>query len=99
VTENIFEIERRKKMEKRFSSIMSEFMKGISENDKKKMMAWGEKMASMCSCLKMNEMSEEEKKAMMEKMMSFCGSKMEMMSSYLRQTSSEGEQTAGPEKE
>jgi hypothetical protein len=46
-------------------------MKGISENDKKKMMACGEKMASMCPCVKMKEMSEEEKKAMMEKMSSF----------------------------
>jgi hypothetical protein len=58
-------------MEKGFASIVSEFMKGISENDKKKMMACGEKMASMCPCVKMKEMSEEEKKAMMEKMSSF----------------------------
>jgi hypothetical protein len=97
VTENIFEIERRKKMEKRFSSILSGCMKGISENDKKRMMACGEKMAAMCSCRKMKDMSGEEKKAMMEKMMSFCGSKMEMMSSYLKQTSSEGEQTGSAE--
>ena len=95
VTENIFEIERRKKMEKRFSSIMSEFMKGISEDDKKRMMACGEKMASMCSCLKMNEMSEEEKKAMMEKMMSFCGGKMEKMSSFFKKM---GSQPEGAEK-
>jgi hypothetical protein len=86
-------------MEKRFSSIMSDFMKGISEDDKKKMTACREKMASMCSCLKMNEMSEEEKKAMMEKMMSFCGSKMEMMSSFLKQMGLERERTASPEKE
>ncbi len=63
-------------MEKTFGSIMSEFMKGISEDDKKKMMACGEKMASMCSCLKMSEMSEEEKKGMMEKMMSSFFKKM-----------------------
>jgi excinuclease UvrABC nuclease subunit len=92
-----FETERRKKMEKTFSSIMSEFMKGLSENDKKRMMACGEKMASMCSCPKMKEMSEEEKKAMVEKMMSFCGSKMEMMSSFLKQMGSGREQTGGPE--
>jgi len=73
-------------MEKTFASIMSEFMKGISEDDKKKMMSFGEKMASMCPCMKMKEMSEEEKKAMMEKMMSFCGSKMEMMSSFFKKT-------------
>ncbi len=79
-------------MEKGFASIMSEFMKGISEGDKKKMMSCGEKMASMCPCLKMNEMSEEERKAMMEKMMSFCGG-MEMMSSFFKPTGPEGEQT------
>ena len=86
-------------MEKTFSTIMSEFMKGFSENDKKKMMACGGKMASMCPCVRMNEMSEEEKKAMMEKMMSFCGSKMETMSSFLKQMGSEREQTASSEKE
>ena len=83
-------------MEKTFSSIMSEFMKGISENDKKRMMACGEKMASMCPGLKMKEMSEEEKKAMMEKMMSFCGGGMEMMSSFLKPMGSGHEQTGSP---
>ncbi len=48
ITEDLFNIEWRRKVEKTFSSIMSEFMKGISEDDKKKMMACGEKMASMC---------------------------------------------------
>ncbi len=86
-------------MEKTFASIMSEFMKGISEDDKKKMTACGEKMASMCSCLKMSEMSEEEKKAMMEKMMSFCDSKMEMMASFLNQMGSGPKQTGSSEKE
>lgn len=81
-------------MEKGFASILSEFMKGISENDKKRMMACGEKMASMCSCLKMKEMSEEEKKAMMEKMMSFCGG-MGMMSSFFKKM---GSQPEGAEK-
>jgi hypothetical protein len=95
VTEDLFEIERRNKMEKTFASIMSEFMKGISENDKKRMMACGEKMASMCPCLKMKEMSEEEKKAMMERMMSFCGSKMETMSSFFKKM---GSQPGGTEK-
>ncbi len=81
-------------MEKTFSSIMSEFMKGLSEDDKKKMAACREKMASMCSCLKMEEMSEEEKKAMMEKMMSFCGG-MEMSSSFFKKM---GSQPEGAEK-
>jgi hypothetical protein len=88
---------RRKEMEKLFSSIMAGFMKGISENDKKRMMACGEKMALMCPCLKMKDMSEEEKKTMMEKMMSFCSSKMEMMSSFLKQMGSERKQTGSPE--
>ncbi len=81
-------------MEKTFASIMSEFMKGISEGDKKKMMSFGEKMASMCPCMKMNEMSEEGKKAMMEKMMSFCGG-MEAMSSFFKKM---GSQPEGAEK-
>jgi len=68
-------------MEKTFSSIMSEFMKGFSENDKKKVMSCGEKMASMCPCMKM---SEEEKKAMMERMMSFCNSNMDTMSAFFK---------------
>ena len=81
-------------MEKIFSSIMSDFIKSFSENDKRKMMACGEKMASMCTCLKMKEMSEEERKAMMEKMMSFCGGK-EMMSSFFKKM---GSQPEGAEK-
>ncbi len=81
-------------MEKGFASIMSEFMKGISEDDKKRMAAFGEKMASMCPCLKMKNMSEEEKEAMMEKMMSFCGG-MEMMSSFFKKM---GSQREGAEK-
>jgi mannose/fructose/N-acetylgalactosamine-specific phosphotransferase system component IID len=81
-------------MEKTFSTIMSKFMKGISEDHKKRMMACGEKIASMCPCLKMKEMSEEERKAMMERMMSFCGGK-EMMSSFFKKM---GLQPEGAEK-
>ena len=76
--------ERREKMEEMFSSMRAGFMKGMSENDKKKMMACGEKMAAMCSCFNWKDMSEEEKKAMMEKMMSFCSSKMETMSTFFK---------------
>ncbi|MGO8988064.1 MAG: hypothetical protein ACLQGU_22185 [bacterium] len=85
-------------MEKTFASIVSEFMKGISEDGKKRMMTCGEKMASMCPCLKMKEMSEEEKKAMMERMMSFCGSKMEKMSSFFKKMGSQPEGTEKAEK-
>ena len=84
-------------MEKMFSSIMAEFMKGMSEDDKKRMMACGEKMAGMCSCMNMKDMSEEEKKAMMEKMMSFCGSKMEMMSTFFNKMGSQSEKPSSSE--
>jgi UDP-N-acetylglucosamine transferase subunit ALG13 len=71
-------------MEGMFGSMMAGFMKGMSENDKKRMMACGEKMAAMCSCVNWKDMSEEQKKAMMEKMMSFCNSKMEAMSGFFK---------------
>jgi len=86
-------------MEKIFGSIMAGFMKGISENDKKKMMACGENMAAMCSSINMKDMSEEEKKAIMEKMMSFCSCKMEMMSTFFKKMGSQPEQTRGPKNE
>jgi len=71
-------------MERMFSSMMAGFMKGMSGDDKKRMMACGEKMAAMCSCVNWKDMSEEQKKAMMEKMMSFCNSKMEAMSGFFK---------------
>jgi len=91
--------ERRDKMEEMFSSMMSGFMKGMSENDKKRMMACGEKMAAMCSGINRKDMSEEEKKAMMEKMMAFCSSKMEIMSNFLKKMGSEPEQKDTSENE
>jgi hypothetical protein len=84
-------VERRDKMEKMFSSIIAEFMKEMSENDKKRMMACGKKMAAMCSCINMKDISEEEKKAMMEKMMSFCSGKMEIMSTFFKRMGSQPE--------
>jgi hypothetical protein len=54
---------RRDKMKKMFNSIIAGFTKGMSEDDKKKMMACGEKMAGMCSCVNRKDMSEEEKKS------------------------------------
>ena len=77
-------------MEKMFSSIIAEFMKDMSENDKKRMMACGKKMAAMCSCINMKDISEEEKKAMMEKM-SFCSGKMEIMSTFFKRMGSQPE--------
>jgi hypothetical protein len=84
-------------MEKMFSSIMAEFMKGVSENDRKRMMACGEKMAAMCSCINRKDMSEEEKKAMIEKMMSFCNGKMETLSAFFKKMGSQSEQTGTSE--
>jgi len=80
-------------MEKRFSSIMAGFMKGMSEDDKKRMIACGEKMAARCSCVNRKDISEEEKKAMMEKMMSFCKDKMERMSDFFVKMGSQTEKT------
>ena len=67
-------------MEKMFSSMMKEFCGGMSEEDKQKMKACFEKMAEICPCCNIKDMSEEEKKAMLEKMKTFCGSKMGMKS-------------------
>jgi hypothetical protein len=85
-------------MEKMFSSIMTGFMKGMSENDREKMTACGEMMSVMCPCLSMKDMYEEDKKAMKEKMMSFCGSKMEAMSSFFKKKGSQPEPTGQKEK-
>jgi hypothetical protein len=84
-------------MKKMFNSIIAGFTKGMSEDDKKKMMACGEKMAGMCSCVNRKDMSEEEKKAMAERMMSFCSGKMEMMSSFFKKMGSQTEKTDKPE--
>ncbi len=85
-------------MEEMFSSMMAGFMKGMSENDKKRMMACGEKMRAMCSCSNWKDMSEEEKKAMMEKIMSFCNSKMETMSAFFKKMGLQPEQKDTSEK-
>ena len=56
-------------MKKMFSSMMERFTKGMpkvilwsSEDEKKKMMDFGEKMAGMCSCMTGKEMTDEEKR-------------------------------------
>jgi len=71
-------------MENNSESKMMGFMKGLSEEDRKRMMACGKKMAAMCPRSDMKDMSEEDKKAMMEKMKSFCDDKMGMMSSFIQ---------------
>jgi hypothetical protein len=85
-------------MEEMFGSMMAGFMKGMSENGKERMMACGEKMAGMWSCINRKDMSEEEKKVMMEKMMSFCSSKMETMSAFFKKMGLQPEQTGTSEK-
>ncbi|MDD5170750.1 MAG: hypothetical protein PHN75_18180 [Syntrophales bacterium] len=77
-------------MEKMFGTMMQGFFNGMSGEDKKKMQASCEKMAAMCPCGNMKDMSEEDKKAMMEKMQSFCGDKMGMMSSCVQCTGEPG---------
>jgi hypothetical protein len=85
-------------MEKMFSSIMAGFMKGMSEDDKKRMLACGEKMAAKCSCVNWKDISEEEKKAMMDKIRSFCKGKMERMSDFFKKMGSKTEETNTSEK-
>jgi len=64
-------------MEKMFGPMMQGFFSSMSEEEKSKMKGCFEKMTTMCPCSNMKDMSEEDKKAMMEKMKSFCGGKME----------------------
>jgi len=63
-------------METMFGKMMEGCMKGMSEEDRKRMI---EKMGTMCPCAG-KELSEEDMKAIREKMMAFCGSKMEVFS-------------------
>jgi hypothetical protein len=85
-------------MEKMFSSMMAGFMKGMSEDEKKKIMNFGEKMAGMCSCVNWKDMSGEEKKAMAERMMSCCGGTKEMMSTFFKKVGSQPDETNKSEK-
>ena len=71
-------------MEKMFSTIMAGFMKGGTTENLEKIMAGCQEMANLCPCLNMKDLSEDEKKARLEKMMSFCGGKMEMMSAFFK---------------
>jgi hypothetical protein len=68
-------------MERMFGPMMQGFFSSISEEDKHQMNACFEKITAMFPFCNMKDMPEENKKAMMEKMKSFCGSNMGMMSS------------------
>ena len=85
-------------METMFGKMMEGCLNGMSEEDKKKMMACGEKMAAMFPSMGMKEMTEEEKKAMREKMMACCGSKMEMMAACFKKPGSTSDQAGCAEK-
>ena len=85
-------------MESMFGKMMEGCIKGMSEEGKKKMMACGEKMAEWFSCSGMKDMTEEKKKAMREKMMACCGSRMELMSVCFKKTDSTSDQTCCAEK-
>lgn len=74
-------------MEKMFGSMMQGIFKVMSEEDKQQMKACCEKMVAMCPCGNMTDMTDEDKKAMMEKMRSFCGDKMGRMSSFIQGSS------------
>ena len=76
-------------MKKMFSTMMEGFTKGMSEEDKKKMKDLEERMTGMCSCMPGKEMTEEEKKAMAERMMTCCGGTKEMMSTFFKKTGSQ----------
>jgi hypothetical protein len=71
-------------MEKMFGPMMQGFFNGMSAENKQKMKTCFETMSAMCPCGKMKDMSEEDKRAMMEKIKSFCGSKVGMMSSFVQ---------------
>jgi hypothetical protein len=90
---------RRFEMEAMFGKMMEGCMKGMSEEDMKKMMACcGEKVVAMFSSTGMKDMTEESKKAMREKMMACCGSKMEQMSACFKKTDSTSDQACCAEK-
>ena len=83
-------------MEAMFTTMMEGCLKGMSEEDQKRMMACGAKMAAMCPCMGTKELSDEGRKDMRDKMMAFCGS--ELMSACFKKTGSTSGQTGSSEK-
>jgi hypothetical protein len=77
-------------MEAMFSKMMEACMKGMSDEDKKKIMACGEKMAAVCPCMTTGSNSETDKKALVEKMMSMCGGIMQMMPAFFKPKTPQG---------
>jgi hypothetical protein len=84
-------------MEATFMGMMEGCMKGMTEEERKKMIAFcGEKMAAVCPCMG-TKGTDEEKKAMMEKMIAFCGGKMEKMSACFGKQEPSSVQTGFPQ--
>jgi hypothetical protein len=67
-------------MDKMFDRMMKGFCGGLSEEDGRKIKGCFEKMSAMCPCSDMKALTEDDRKALMEKMKSFCGGMMGMMS-------------------
>lgn len=83
-------------MEATLMGMMEGCMKGMPEEERKKMMAFcGEKMATICPCMGVKG-SDEERKAMTGKMMEFCGSMMEPMSACFGKQEPAPVQTGSP---
>lgn len=76
-------------METMFGKMAEGCMKGMPEEERKKMI---EKMVAICPCAG-KKLSEEEMTAIREKMMAFCGSKMEMLSACFSKSRSTADQT------
>jgi len=76
-------------METMFGKMMEGCMKGMPEEDRKRMI---EKMVAMCPCAG-KELSAGDMKAIREKMMAFCGSKIEMLSACFSKSRSTADQT------
>ena len=85
-------------MEKILGSKMQEFFTNLSKEDQQNMMSRFEKMATMCPCMGGKDISEEDRKKIMEKMMACCGSKMEQMSGFFKKTASTSGQACCAEK-
>jgi len=76
-------------METMFGKMMEGCLKGISQEDRKRMI---DKMVAMCPCAG-KALSGEDRKAIQEKMMGFCGNKMEMLSACFSKSCSTADQT------
>ena len=68
-------------MDKMFEQIMQEFIKRDYREDNQMLKLCCDKMAATSPCCGIKDLSDEDKKDIMKKMRSFCGKKMDIMSS------------------